>query len=1112
MAQNLIQAQGGQAQKPTRFVSLFTSRFLTGLYTNRSLLRGPLQSIYSEFYHLGATDALCDGLNSELTIRQTMVRRPGNPKFCTSTTAAAVDNFYSFHQSDGTIRVIADSSTDVEYVTPTSITSIFTKNAAAGEGYFQGIDKSLYISDGVGTDLVKYIPSGLNNSNTGKPVWSWGGVAPTAPPLLSTTETGSAGTIWVASVVYTSMGFLIDSNNNIQQLVGVNADTNNPNATQIGTSGAGNPTFGQNNGDIVVDGTVTWTSSGQIKLWSANTVFPYLTVIYDPTTNALYFQSHSGPSGSSGPAATKPHFNTGALGTATDDSGVLPTYQTARWRYLGQAPVWQPSHLYNAFPNSFPTTISANSFIITPTPATSSIVSAGTPALTVQFANVGGSSGTSTTYSGPTWAVAPGNPTLDGQLQWNCLGPKTRSTVSPAYAWSANASFFSAFVDPNGNYQVCIVGGTTNGTASAGIAWNTDFGSITTEPATGGGTGVQWSNCGPSSHTNTWVASTKWYLPSSGFNPPLSGQPWGGANVTANSVVWYVKQSGLSQTPGPPAWTAVNTSVTDNNVIWYGASSFNPNGFSWTKGYGYVFAYKARRATDPICTTAANLPYVNMNTPPNPQGLGAPTGCGDGTVTTASPAGVTAVGPNAGAINQVSGPGSADPQFDTVVIFRSADGFAASGPYLYLTECPMPPVINGAAGTWNIWDNMPDTASVVNGITLPGLNPLISAPVDHVNDPPPGAPGSTVTGSSIIGQVYHQGRLWAFIGNSVYASGGPDTDPGNGFTAWPPDQVFPFDSNVIRLIPTATALLVFTTTDVYIIGGGPAITDYYSQLMAPGVGILSFNAVTMVLGLPYMFTSDRQFVSIDPSGGFTRIGHPIGDKLVQYDPTLVYLTYHTFGDQDHALFISDGESEWYRCDPYPTPDSQITGPCWSPRATLSGGMKALLSVEVSPGVRKLLIGPPAAGFILNRDSTFSVFTDNGSAYESYFTMGCIVLAHPGQMAQCDFVEMDFVKTGTQPTVSVMFDELSPTGGAAFESISNSMVSDPPKLYGQTATPFTLWMNRYYFGQTTPGNGGDETPVPAWCKFLQLKVDFGNTDTVQNELLAFSIFGALYQEK
>jgi hypothetical protein len=108
--QNLIQAEGGHAQKETHFVPLFTSRFLVGIFTNRSLLRSPLQSLYSDFYHVGATDALCDGLNSELSIRQTMIRRPGNPLYCTQETAAAIDDFYSFDHYDGTVQVIALST------------------------------------------------------------------------------------------------------------------------------------------------------------------------------------------------------------------------------------------------------------------------------------------------------------------------------------------------------------------------------------------------------------------------------------------------------------------------------------------------------------------------------------------------------------------------------------------------------------------------------------------------------------------------------------------------------------------------------------------------------------------------------------------------------------------------------------------------------------------------------------------------------------------------------------------------------------------------------------------------------------------------------------------
>jgi hypothetical protein len=273
-----------------------------------------------------------------------------------------------------------------------------------------------------------------------------------------------------------------------------------------------------------------------------------------------------------------------------------------------------------------------------------------------------------------------------------------------------------------------------------------------------------------------------------------------------------------------------------------------------------------------------------------------------------------------------------------------------------------------------------------------------------------------------------------------------------------------------------------------------------------------------MLGVPHIFSSDHQLIGIEPGQGVTRVGHPIGDLLTAFNPANVYLVYHSYGDLDHALYIADGSTQWYRCDTNLAPDSQSVGPVWSPKTTVSGGIGAIASIETSPGLRQLLISPTSAGFILTRDSTYSIFSDKGaigtgsggSAYESYFTVGNIVLATAGQMAEMGFICGDFIQTGSQPSVSVLFDELSATNGAAFESISGSRVSDPPKLYGPTATPATMWSNRYYFSQTTTGNTGN-VPSPAWCKHFQMKVDFGSSDTVQNEMLAFTVWGALWTE-
>lgn len=1170
--QNLLQFIGGGAQKQTRYVSLFTSRFLIGLYTNRSPLRGPMDSIYSDYYHMGATDALLDGLNSELSSRSTLIRRPGNPKFSTAQTASAIDAFYSFHQSDGTIQLIADSTTDVEVMTPSSGTSIFTKSVGAGQSYFQGVNKSLYIGDGV--DTVKYIPSGNTNPITSSFIWNWGGVAPTVAPTLVITESGSAAATWSALTWFSTMGIIVDNNGNAQQLISVNADGTNP-STQIGLSGNGAPTWNQTPGSTTVDNTVTWTNLGPVGIWKPNTGFNGIggsggtllspAMIYDEVSGGFYANSRTGTGFATG--SVKPTFSGIVGGNYFDGScnwvcyaNAFNTSGTTDTRYGTPMFVWQSNHVYAGGSGGLGTPNSALIEPYAPPPL-------GQPYPTnhvVYFQYSGGG----TSHNGaitPTWGTA-GQQSIDGQLQWIGLGSATWGAGATVVGWTQpNTHTFNVVKDTANCLQVCIQSGITGGSApwkiwvagathqvassttsgtnvitdsngnlqfvsaittgvSAGSppTWNTTFGGTTTDG------GVTWTNNRSAYGSTTtdgtavwvnvglyagavWAAAQNFYLPKGGFFAPNSFNPYGGADILdTNSNVEFIINTGLSG-GSTPSWSAtIGTRTTDGTATWYNNGPASVDSFSWTSGFGYCFSYKARKSTDAFVTAAPPL-WTNP--------LGVPTGCGDGTITTASPV-IQVTGANAGAIISISGPGSTDPQFDTVEIYRSTDGFGAGGPYLFLTDIPMPTVIGGVAGTWSVIDFMPDKATN----TLPGLNPLIEAPIDHVNDPPPGQFGSLqfvaaapttptlpAVGSALQGVVYHQGRLWGFIGNSVFASGGPDTDPGNGFTAWPPDQVYPFDSGVVRLLSTVAGLFVFTKTDVGFIGGGPAITAYESQVLFPGIGVLSPNAVTTIAGLPYVFTTDRQVIGLDPNGGITRVAHNIGDKLVAFDPANVYLTYHSFGDLDNALFISDGSTQWYRCDINMVPDGKYTGPVWSPRATIAGGFKALQSIETSSGVRNLLIGPTGSGYVLARDSSFTNFQDNGSPYQSDFTMGCIVLAHPGQMAQTDFIEMDFQKKGTLPTVSIMFDEISATNGATFETISNAFVSDPPKLYGPTGTPNTIWMNRYYFDQTTPGNTGG-TPLPAWCKFLQLKVDFGNTDIVQNELLAFTIFGALWADK
>jgi len=103
-----------------------------------------------------------------------------------------------------------------------------------------------------------------------------------------------------------------------------------------------------------------------------------------------------------------------------------------------------------------------------------------------------------------------------------------------------------------------------------------------------------------------------------------------------------------------------------------------------------------------------------------------------------------------------------------------------------------------------------------------------------------------------------------------------------------------------------------------------------------------------------MYTADGQLISLDPNSGVTEIGFPIGNLLNDLlAPTHVYVSWHVSGSEDKALYVSDGSTGWYRLAPAAAPESGLV---WNPFATIVGGISAVQSVEVSPGVFRLLIG------------------------------------------------------------------------------------------------------------------------------------------------------------
>lgn len=436
----------------------------------------------------------------------------------------------------------------------------------------------------------------------------------------------------------------------------------------------------------------------------------------------------------------------------------------------------------------------------------------------------------------------------------------------------------------------------------------------------------------------------------------------------------------------------------------------------------------------------------------------------DGHCSTAGPASVSTGNFSGKTFVGVGVTQSPDSQVNQIRVFRTVDG--GDGVYLELPNSPFP----NAGGT--IQDTATDAL----------LNFESLAPLDHANDPPP---------LGMINLEFHLQRIFGSFGNTVVWSSSPGATIGVGAQSFPPNNFAVFPSKVIKLKSSTLGLFVFTKSDIFMIYGSGTASDPFKPLpLVTNIGVLSYDAITVKGATVYLMQSNGKVMSLDPSAGTIEPGFPIGDQfLEQYNPASTFVTWHEGSTKDNALYVGDGSTGWYRMSELAAPEVAV--PIWSPKANIVGGCGCVQSVQVASGDHRLLLQNANGGPILQRDQATN--TDNGNPFEFDMIIGSIVLAQPGQIAEVAFITLDSMRVGTRPTVGLILDEVSGT----FDLLTK-VRQDPPLLPPSDS----LFNDRYWLTQKQ---------ISAFCRHMQVQFSWQAED-VANELLTFTIFGALHTER
>ena len=1035
---NALIASGAVPKGQSHWAPIFSNEFFSGLYTNRNPLRDPATPfLYNKFYSATRYEAMWDGLNTEVSPRLTLVRAPGHSVFNASTFPPCLD-FFSYHVTGvnfaSNIRLIADTASTVYDITGGGAFGLYNKVSTA-QMRFLAVGNTLYM--GNGTDMVQVL----------HPSYVW--------QALYTISTGA----WVE-----------DGNKNVQLALGYAVPctslTISGDVIAVSCPSLTNITVGQT---VILEGATPAYLNG-LQLTVATLVGGGFTAsIYAnnigataQTTAYVVVPSVNGTTGASLPGV----WNSGNLGVTYDGTNLWQNNGPIARPWGIPAPLDAPT-VSNAINTSVATSWVASTYFMPVLPimelggyiyqATAAVSAAATSV--PSFVHVTPMVST-TTDGGVTWlylgpsARVPNSTYVANQVvlvTWSNTvtipGTQTvlgfnRLTGAPIYSQgppTTQTTTYTAFFQ-------CSVGGLTSPGADSTVPWQSSLGTTVLDGA------VTWTNIGLDVTRATGATSAP-IITSGTLVAGVIGCPVGGQLVSLVSTI--IDSNGAAEsviTSGETGTTAPTWSV----VV-------------------------GRTTSEIVSGVYTGLIWNNLGTSPAVGGVAAATGAWVYTYAYGDPI-TGSVGPAAplsasitrayDSYIQVQGQTTNAPGVGVIYIYRSTVGLLV--PFLIGS------IQNtGVVGTWTYSDFSADLGS-------PGstMNNLIQADLVGVNSAPP---------AGFVPVCFHLSSIWGYVNNTLYYSyGGDVVDQLGGFEAFPPGNFIQFQSNGVVAWSTSSGMYTLLNDSLQLIYGTSAP---FQVTEVVHIGILSPNCFTLNGQSPYIYTSDRQIVGIDPSGGITVDGFPIGDILgaAPFSPTTAYLTWYVNGT-DQRLFASDGSTGYYNMLNSISPE--LPASVWSPRRVITGGCSAVKAVEVSAGIWKVLVGPQTSGPILYRNTASAL--DNEEAYPAWVIVGSNVLCHPGQVAEIGFIHVDSIRTGTAPVVSVLLDEISGYPGAPPFDALTKWTTDPPRLPRSQS----LYSNRHYMGQTGK---------PAWCRHLQLQITFA-TENALSEVLSFTMFGAIHIER